>query len=92
MPTAAKLVRPNVPVKQHILISFHRVAEVLEKFCTLASPSFKETNMRYVWEQTVRIVNEMFDDWGNETPNFVDHICALTNDVSPSFFLLPRLM
>ncbi|KAG8914825.1 hypothetical protein FRC00_010581 [Tulasnella sp. 408] len=48
----------------------------------LVNPSFKEASIRYVWEQTVRIVNEMFDDWGDESPKPVNHVCALTNDIA----------
>ncbi|KIO18583.1 hypothetical protein M407DRAFT_31774 [Tulasnella calospora MUT 4182] len=47
----------------------------------LVNPSFQETSIRYVWEQTVRIVNEMFDDWG-ESPQHVNNVCALTKDIA----------
>ncbi|KAG9005055.1 hypothetical protein FRB90_010554, partial [Tulasnella sp. 427] len=49
----------------------------------LANPSFQETSIRYVWEQTVRIVNEMLDDWNvdGET-KFVNHVVAMTNDIT----------
>ncbi|KAG8908874.1 hypothetical protein FRC01_007213, partial [Tulasnella sp. 417] len=51
--------------------------DVWSRHRRLVSPSFKESSIRYVWEQTVRIMNEMFDDWGDESPKRVNHIALM---------------
>lgn len=47
----------------------------------LANPSFAETSIRYVWEQTLRILDEMCDDWGEDSTKEIPHMAELTKEV-----------
>ncbi|KIO32308.1 hypothetical protein M407DRAFT_215219 [Tulasnella calospora MUT 4182] len=48
----------------------------------LANPSFAEASIRYVWEQTVRIMDEMFDDWGENSSKGIPHVPDLTKEIT----------
>ncbi|KAG8981369.1 hypothetical protein FRB90_007302, partial [Tulasnella sp. 427] len=48
----------------------------------LANPSFAETSIRYVWEQTIRILDQMFEDWGEFPTHEVHHMADLTKEIT----------
>ncbi|KAG8953494.1 hypothetical protein FRC04_002336 [Tulasnella sp. 424] len=48
----------------------------------LANPSFAETSIRYVWEQTLRILDEMCDDWGEDSTKEIPHMAELTKEIT----------
>ncbi|KAG8929205.1 hypothetical protein FRC01_004694 [Tulasnella sp. 417] len=48
----------------------------------LANPSFAETSIRYVWEQTVRILDEIFDDWSETSSKVIPHVADLTKEIT----------
>ncbi|KAG8977412.1 hypothetical protein FRC05_001810 [Tulasnella sp. 425] len=57
--------------------------ETWSRLRKLVNPSFSETSIRYVWEQSVRLVNEMFeaDQWaGKTTP--IKHAPDLTKEIT----------
>ncbi|KAG8977411.1 hypothetical protein FRC05_001809 [Tulasnella sp. 425] len=57
--------------------------ETWSRLRKLVNPSFSETSIRYVWEQSVRLVNEMFeaDQWaGKTTP--IKHAPDLTKEIA----------
>ncbi|KDQ58619.1 hypothetical protein JAAARDRAFT_176655 [Jaapia argillacea MUCL 33604] len=73
------------PVKQYKVLSFFggnivaSEGEEWKKYRKVAAPSFSERNNRLVWDETVRIMVDMFDNvWHNEKEVVVNHCLDIT--------------
>ncbi|KAG8977410.1 hypothetical protein FRC05_001808 [Tulasnella sp. 425] len=57
--------------------------ETWSRLRKLVNPSFSETSIRYVWEQSVRLVNEMFeaDQWAGKT-TLIKHAPDMTKEIT----------
>ncbi|KAI0811261.1 cytochrome P450 [Irpex lacteus] len=73
------------PVQQYKAISFYgenivaSEGEQWKRFRKISAPAFSERNNRMVWEETVRIVLDLFDNvWGQKEEIIVDHAVEIT--------------
>ncbi|KIJ53680.1 hypothetical protein M422DRAFT_241924 [Sphaerobolus stellatus SS14] len=49
----------------------------------ITAPTFSERNNRLVWDETMRILDDMFDAWGRDTPDiFTDNVLEITKPIT----------
>ncbi|KIJ37614.1 hypothetical protein M422DRAFT_211371 [Sphaerobolus stellatus SS14] len=73
----AKFPKP-VPLYQALLIFGQNIVasegHIWKKHRKIAAPAFSERNNKLVWDQTVRIVSDMMESWGDQSPEIhIDH-------------------
>jgi cytochrome P450 len=60
--------------------------ETWKRFRKISAPAFSDRNNRLVWDETVKIMNELFDSpvmWGGKERIEVDHALHITLPVRP---------
>lgn len=79
------------PVKQYTILQFFgnnivaSEGEEWKRYRKVSAPAFSERNNKLVWDETVKIMLDMFDNlWHNAPQITVDHCVEITLPVSPS--------
>ncbi|KIJ53679.1 hypothetical protein M422DRAFT_775709 [Sphaerobolus stellatus SS14] len=54
-----------------------------KKHRRITAPTFSERNNRFVWDETMRVLDDMFDSWGRDTPEiFTDNLAKITKPIA----------
>lgn len=86
-PKPVELYRGLAFYGSNILVSEH---EEWRRFRKICGPSFSEPNNRLVWDETVAVVNNLFDNvWGSQKQIVSENALEITMPVSSAFFF-PR--
>ncbi|KIJ53673.1 hypothetical protein M422DRAFT_154354, partial [Sphaerobolus stellatus SS14] len=49
----------------------------------ITAPTFSERNNKFVWDETLRVLDDMFDAWGRNTPEiFADDVVEITKPLA----------
>ncbi|KIK59171.1 hypothetical protein GYMLUDRAFT_245592 [Collybiopsis luxurians FD-317 M1] len=76
------------PVKLYEVLSFFgdnivaSEGEEWKKFRKIAAPAFNDKNNKLVWNETERIIGDLFDVWGPQDSVVVDHAVNITLPIS----------
>ncbi|KAI0763709.1 cytochrome P450 [Irpex lacteus] len=72
------------PLELYNVISFYGANIVAsegdkwKRYKKISAPAFSEPNNRMVWDETVRIMSDLFDVWGLEQEISVEHATSIT--------------
>ncbi|KAJ3484828.1 hypothetical protein NLI96_g5371 [Meripilus lineatus] len=71
-PKPLELYKPLLFFGDNIVASEHNE---WKRYRKISAPAFTEPNNKLVWDETIRVINDLFDNvWGNQDEITVDHI------------------
>ncbi|KAE9395995.1 cytochrome P450 [Gymnopus androsaceus JB14] len=77
------------PIKQYKLVSFFgdniiaSEGEEWKRYRKIAAPAFNDRNNKLIWDETLRIMLDLFDNvWGSQDTIVVEHGISLTQPVT----------